>query len=136
MPAIGSTGTSLGIRFPDPEHPEARFDIVPDSSGMVHPNSGGMSVSPSIASLPVHAIPRRLKSHYREARGSDTIRIWRIGDGPFADGLVSERLTHRVDPDNAKHGFVEPAILMQAADFVAAIHATREMWTDAEDELS
>ena len=136
LPMLGSSGTSLGVRLPDAAHPEIKPDLVPDSNGEVHPGSGGMSVSPSIATLPPHTIPRRLQPYYRDAAGKDTLRVWRLGDGSFVDGPLSDGLALRVDPTKVTHGYVEPAQSIRVNEYVAAVHRTREQWVDAETECS
>jgi hypothetical protein len=133
FPALGATGTTLGVRLPDSSRPEVQPDIVPDSTGRVSPGTGGMSVAPRAADLPPHTIPRRLKSRYSEAAGSDKLRIWSFGSGAFADGVLSDRLALRVDPENDKHGFVEPAKEMAIEEYLDGLAITRTSWTVSED---
>jgi len=68
----------LGVRVP--------LDIEPHASGCVRPGTGGMSVAPRLADLPPHRIPRRLRglAGLAFAAGSNTLRVWKIGNGPFA----------------------------------------------------
>jgi hypothetical protein len=133
MPALGSSGTTLGVRLPDPSNPHARADITPDSQGMVEPGIGG-SVSPKPSELPPHAVPRRLVAKYPFAIGSDRIRIWRIGEGDFSDGPTTHDLVLRVDPKNARHGFVEPARRESVHLYVEQLWSTGTVWVSAEDE--
>src|SRR4051812_13363208 len=74
MPAIGRSAVCLGVRIPE--------DIQPDQSGQVQPGTGGMSVAPALRDLPIHRIPRRLQAIAPGAKGSESLRVWRMGDGP------------------------------------------------------
>jgi hypothetical protein len=92
-----------------------------------------MSVSPNLASLPTHRMPRRLKAKYPErfadATGSNQLHCWSMGEGPFVAGPFVDGLALRPDPDDPdRHGFVEPDKAMKAADYESAITATRELW--------
>jgi hypothetical protein len=131
---LGSSATSLGLRLPDPARPEITPDISPDDAGVIRPGTGGMSVAPDIASLPPHAIPMRLQPRFRDAVGKNTIRVWRLGDGPFADAPLSGELNLRVDPNRSNHGFVEPARALPVSEYIGAIHRTRDQWVNGEDE--
>src|SRR5207237_9007119 len=91
-PRISST-KGLGVRV----RPDAHFDIPVDQSGNVRPATGGMSVAPAWRVLPFFLIPKRLGPLCRGARGSDLLHCWRMGDGPFMDGPVAERLQPYAD---------------------------------------
>ncbi|MGH7192429.1 MAG: hypothetical protein ACREJM_02725, partial [Candidatus Saccharimonadales bacterium] len=67
-----------------------------------------MSVSPDIPALPKHRVPVRYIALKPNARGRhDDDVCWRMSDGPFADGKISDRLVLRVDASD--HGIIEPA---------------------------
>lgn len=90
-PVVGSGDAMLGARVP--------VDIAVDAEGNVHPQSGGLSITPDD--------PARLPPHFRpEALG---------GKGRFPvfeleDADLPARLTWRRDARRPlKHGFVEPA---------------------------
>lgn len=124
-PMVGADARKLGARLP----PKPHADIPVATDGSVKPQTGGMSVAPRWRDLPAHRIPKRLQSLFRAAAGSDVLHLWRMGEGPFADGPVTTDLNLRVDPnDSTRHGFVEPAITMQGADYEAALAATRDAW--------
>jgi hypothetical protein len=119
-PALGASATTLGVR--------PSTDITPDASGYVHPNSGGMSVSPSLRALPVFLLPRRLQALVPGAAGSNSHSVWRMGEGPFVAGAIAERLQLRPDPQNSSHGFVEPGGGMSLTEYQLALHATQDDW--------
>ena len=67
-PKIGDSSVDLGVRIPT--------DIQPDAQGNVHPNTGGMSVSPSfdilIKRLPARMVPVRFRNIVPGAAGRNT----------------------------------------------------------------
>lgn len=129
-PMVGRSATSLGVRIPPDHHP----DIVPDAQGIVHPQTGGMSVAPAWRFLPYFRISERLKAKVPGARGNPALVCWRIGDGPFEECGISPQLLFRPDPKDPKnHGLVEPAVGMNASAYQAALHATRGHWVRDED---
>src|SRR5579885_2931884 len=101
-PQVGPSARTLGARVP----PDPKPDITPDSNGVVRPGTGGMSVGPAWRRLPLHRIPRRLRHLVPHAHGKDEDACWRMGDGPFADGVVAVGLALRVD--SARHALVQP----------------------------
>ena len=118
-----STGDALGIREED----------VKPVDGVVHPATGGMSVVPTIADVPKHLIPVKLKGKYPGARSyRKDILPWQLGQGPFANGPLFPRLDLRLDPKNAKHGLVEPAESMLLSDFRVAVETTCDCWVKME----
>ena len=123
---------SLGVRVPT--------DIVPDADGMVHPMTGGMSVTPSrndLGRLPPHMIPRRLSETlpgvFGHARGPNRLAVYAMGNGPFRAEPIAAGLDLRLDPRQAGHGYVEPDRVTALANYRAALGATREFWS-VEDE--
>ena len=118
-PMIGPSATSLGVRVPK--------DIQPDKSGNVVPNTGGMSVSPALISLPALLVPRRLRHLVpgAQATGSN-LCIWRMGSGPFEASQVAPGLALR--PDKPNHGTVQPDKPMPLHEYQDALVATRSQW--------
>jgi hypothetical protein len=128
--------------FPDAtgEHPEIgdRFgrlgvrdtDVPADAQGNVRPNTGGMSVNPSLRDLPPELIPKRLRTQLGipDARGKPPLCVWRMGEGPFVPAPVGDDLQLRPDHAGASHGNVEPARPMQRAEYRAALAATHGAW--------
>lgn len=119
-PTVGNSALDLGVRVP--------ADVSPDSAGMVAPGMGGMSVSPSLADLPTHRLPKRLQTLVPDARGLDTNVVWRLGEGDFVAGSVADGLQLRLDPDRAAHGFVESDSPVALEQYRAALAATRDAW--------
>ncbi len=117
-PLIGSTASTLGVRVP--------ADIAPDSDGIVVPGGGGMSVAPRLEDLPVHRVPKRLRSRRAGAIGSTTCFVWAHAEGPFPGAPTAPPL--RLRPDRPTHGVVEPDTRMPFARYEQAIHATRDGW--------
>ncbi len=86
---------------------------------MVHPESGGVSVSPP----PPENLPEHLRPPEFGGYGKD--HLFELD----TDKLPSE-LRYRPDPKNPTgHGFVEPSESMSFEDFEQTIHGTRGLWT-------
>jgi hypothetical protein len=134
-PHVGRGAQLLGVRFGPLDQGR---DIDPDREGVVHPEKGGMSVSPRVEALPPHRLPRRLRDVYPErfpnARAPNTLYCWSMGEGAFEAGRVAEGLRLRVDPDDPeRHGFVEPDGKMKMAAYETALAATRDQWQKWEE---
>ena len=126
-PLVGNGATALGVRF----EPDPNADIVTDGAGKVNPDSGGMSVAPSLESLPTHRVPKRLRDRVEGAIGSNKCFVWRYGAGAFANEAVAEKLKlHVTDPT---HGVVTPSETMPAEEYTDAIARTRDAWEIDED---
>jgi hypothetical protein len=124
-PQVGPAALALGVRVPPDEH----ADIAVSVDGLVEPRTGGMSVAPAWRMLPVHRIPRRLRTKFPRAAGKNECYLWRMGDGPFTEGAFADDLFFRTDPEKPhKHGFVEPAVKMSTAEYQAALAAIRHQW--------
>jgi len=121
-PAVGPTKKTLGTKI----RPDKRDDIAADENNLVHPETGGMSVSPNWRSLPVHRIPRRLTAKCRGVAGRDDYVCWRMGDGEFEERLIADKL--KLVVDSPGHGTVQPIQSMPAEAYQAAIAATRDEW--------
>jgi hypothetical protein len=129
-PMVGASKTTLGVVVASPEamKKKQKPDVTPNEQGEIVPDqSSGMSVSPSLATLPVHLLPPRFRHLNRNARGDDRHFCWTMGDGVFQDSNINENLTLFVDnPD--KHGLVQPAIQCAADTFQSHIAATVDQW--------
>jgi hypothetical protein len=126
-PLIGATARTLGVRI-RPER-EAGGDI-PIVEGFVTSGTGGMSVSPEWWLLPVWRIPRRYdilgKGFVGQGKVEDA--CWRMGDGSFTDGTVSDRL--RLSVDKPTHGTLQPSERMHIDEYQAALAETRDSWIE------
>jgi hypothetical protein len=125
VPMIGQAATTLGVRVPR--------DIASDAAGRVYPETGGMSVSPSLADLPPHRIPKRLRHLAPDAAGKNAHFVWSMGEGAFTSGPVDVGLQLRPDPKNRSHGLVEPDGIMLLENYLRAIHATQPKWSVDEE---
>jgi hypothetical protein len=120
-PMIGASAKTLGVRV-EGDKP----DVSVDEAGNVKPATGGMSVAPTLRDLPYYRVPKRLKHIVPGATGSNLFACWRMGDGNFADGEISEGLQLRVD--RAEHGMVEPSSTMSLRDYQGRLHGTQDQW--------
>ncbi len=130
---------TLGVRVPNPSDANKVYDIAPDDSGDVHPNMGGMSISPTLESLlqnlPSRMIPERLQHLAPDATGRNNVFVWRMGEGAFTISHIGERLQLRPDPNKpARHGFVEPREVMSLELYREALHDTQSDWVIDEPE--
>ncbi|HEX7448427.1 MAG TPA: hypothetical protein VF306_12820 [Pirellulales bacterium] len=122
-PKVGNTARTLGVRLP----PNPKPDIELNSDGTVEPGRGGMSVSPDLQSLPSHRVPIRYIMLKPDAQGRNKHDVcWRMGTGPFVDGVITDRLVLRLERDG--HGFVEPAYRMSLSEYQSALAATQGDW--------
>lgn len=114
-PQIGRSANRLGVRVP--------VDIKPDSGGDVHPETGGMSVSPdSFLNIPNYRRPKRIG---HGSTGPDSLRIYAIGK----DRVSIDNLHLRPDPVRIdKHAFVEPSRVMQLTQYENALGSTKDDW--------
>lgn len=121
-PVVGRSRRSLGVVVaPAPEG-----DIEADASGNVHPKTGGMSVAPTYADLPIWRVPKRLASKIRGAKGSNADKIWSFGIGAFRDGRFDPGLVLRVDRPG--HGNVEPDASCSLEQYERNLAATQSAW--------
>ena len=114
LPRVGRSARSLGVRVPD--------DIKPDTSGVVHPGQGGLSVAPcSMWKLPHHRRPLPMG---RGSTGSARDCVYSL---PF--DRVPIELTARPDPMQPfKHAFIEPGSSVVLEDYDNALAGTRTQW--------
>jgi hypothetical protein len=122
-PEVGPSARSLGVR-PGQDIPVA-YD------GSVHPKTGGMSVAPQWRVLRAHRIPKRLQSICEKATGSDDDRIWTMGTGEFANGIVHDCL--ELSCDSIHHGVIGPNAVMHIEELQAQLAKTRHLWAIDED---
>ncbi len=132
-PLLGDTATRLGVRD---------RDLRPDG-GNAHPGRGGMSVVSSVAGLrrrvqnglfPPSMVPVRLNDNGKVpfASGNNLLHVFRIGQGPFAAGPITEELI--LQPDHDDHGTVQPIVIMPYQEYKQAIVRTRDLWTCGEED--
>lgn len=126
-PAVGSTGKTLGVRIPPDEH----ADIPVDGSGIVAPNTGGMSVVPDWRKLMAYQIPKRLRHLAPKATGSDNLACWRFASVEFAEGAVADGLQLRIETPT--HGLIEPSRAVPIERFAADLRGTRDRWVIDEE---
>jgi tetratricopeptide (TPR) repeat protein len=84
VPQVGTDKNMLGARLP----PSDPADVHPDANGRVAPAGEGLSVSPSLKSMPLGLVPERLRDRRPGARGSDDLRLFRLGEGRFVQELL------------------------------------------------
>ena len=102
--AEGTSMLSLGVRV---------RDIHPRLDGTVDPESGGVSVSPTVDSLP------------RGAKAKGGAVAFELETEELQEGL-----THRKDPRSPNtHGFIEPAYAMKFEHFHRLIRETGGVWS-------
>ncbi len=111
-PQCGSAGNHLGIR--------PGIDIPKSPDELVHPGTGGMSVTPDDpARLPPHVRPPWLG-------GQGKLPVFALD---FA--AIGALLGVRLDPKHPeRHAFVEPAMMMTVDEYQAALCSTRASWRE------
>jgi RHS repeat-associated protein len=113
MPVLGESATTLGARI-GPE-----LDIATDENGIVHPNSGGMSVNTNPNNIPEYRRPS-------EFGGTGKNPMWCLGTCSLPKGLKFT-LEEAKNPLNT-HGFTEPAKSMGGKAFNQLIQSTKSLW--------
>lgn len=132
-PVVGAERNQLGVRV-HPVPADEKADVHPDAEGMVAPGEG-MSVAPHWKKLPPSLIPERLKQIAPKARGEDSLKCFRHGQGTFSNGPVGAGLAFAIDKKKKTHGLVEPEQPIAVASFQDALAATRSDWqVDEGDE--
>ena len=124
VPTVGSQENMLGARVP----PHPRADVHPDADGNVGPRGEGLSVAPSLAALPQGLVPERLRDKRPGARGSNSLRVFRLGDGSFSRSAVGDSL--ELAPTSSKHGVLQPKRPMTLGDYQGHLAATKTRWVD------
>lgn len=121
-PLVENSARGLGVRVGT----QPTDDLATNHNGNVQPESGGMSVAKSWRDLELHRIPKRLRHLVPMAAGSNRDRCWRMGQGEFASGPITNDLQLR--RDRLTHGFIEPAREVPLNEYLAALAATRDQW--------
>ena len=113
-PPCGSAANQLGVR--------PGTDIPVDPGKRVHPQTGGMSVTPDeISRLPPHVRPQRLPG------GRGNLPVFEL-----ATSALSKEVVLRRDPKNTfRHAFLEPATSMLLDEPQAVLCATGSSWKEA-----
>jgi|SRR5215211_1051410 len=112
-PEIDNTARTLGVRIGG-----RRPDIVVAASGLVLPETGGMSVSPPP--------PENLPEHRRPAEygGIGRDPVWELNTN-----YLPPELAYRPDPKEPdRHGFIEPVVPMHLDDYETFLRMTRNLW--------
>jgi hypothetical protein len=110
LPIVEQSSRGLGVR--------PGIDIAAiDGAELVFPGDGGPSVAPDD--------PRNLPRHRRPAEfgGTGKDPVWSIDEDDLGALLV-----FRVDPDNPKHGYIEPARPLNVDSMQQALKSTRPNW--------
>jgi hypothetical protein len=92
-----------------------------------------MSVYASLRAMPARMVPKRLRPVIPFAAGSNNLRVWAMGEGPFTAGPLAQHLRLRIDPEDPMHGFIEPDKIMTLAEYEAVLAATQPMWVVTEE---
>jgi hypothetical protein len=105
QPQIGNTARELGTR---------PIDIPVDGRGMVHPGTGGMSVSPSPQDLPSHRRPPGFG-------GTGKDPVWKMSTKNLGPDL-------KLVPDSPGHGTIQPSRTMSNQNYQRALAGTQDKW--------
>jgi hypothetical protein len=77
-----------------------------------------------------HLIPKRLRFIVPSAVAPNSVRIWKLGEGPFVFAVIHDKLVLRPDLDaSPRHGVIEPATTMNFSEYQDALASTRPLWT-------
>jgi len=125
LPVVGDRSKELGVRVPP--NPHADVDVDPNTN-LVVLNGKGLSVATNWRLLPGHLIPARLSSIEPRARGSDDLKCYRLGDGPFGPRPVANGLELVLKPGSSELGNVVPNAAVTVSQFQADLTATRAQW--------
>ena len=106
IPKIEASARALGAR--------PNTDIPIDENGMVHPNIGGISTSPSPYDLPEHRRPAAYG-------GTGKDPVWSIDINDLGPDL-------KYVPDSPKHGTIQPTRVMTVEEYQEALVETVLRW--------
>lgn len=123
LPAVGTDGNMLGARVP----PHPRADVLPDPDGNVGPIGKGLSVAPSLRVLPQVLVPERLRNKRPGARGSNNLRVFRLGEGTFVRAPVGDSL--ELLPTSPEHGVIQPVRTTPLSEYQKHLATTQTLWT-------
>ena len=87
-----------------------------------------MSVAENWRGLLPHLVPKRLKSIFPGAAGSNSLSCYRFGQGPFSPGAVNGRLSLILKEHDSHAGNVVPSRAVSEGQFQADLAATRGEW--------
>lgn len=109
-PLVGRLARTLGVRI------EGQYRDIPiNEDGTVHPNTGGMSVTPNtLERLPVFRLPKSLGGE-----GRDPVFSFQVVDLPST--LALRR-------DKPNHALIEPSKSCLFEEYEQNLHVTRENW--------
>ncbi|WP_277751459.1 RHS repeat domain-containing protein, partial [Pectobacterium polonicum] len=105
-PKVGPSARELGAR--------PGTDIKVDANGNVHPNSGGVSVSPNTDGLPNHRKPP-------EFGGTGKDPVWELDTSDLGKDLKHV-------PDSRTHGTIQPSRTMSVEEYQRALASTKGKW--------
>lgn len=113
MPMVGSSKRTLGVRPGDQKPNNDVLAVQPDD--IVGPGSGGMSVAPND---PMN-LPKFLRPSEFGGTGKDP--VWEIDEIDLPPTLLFRQ-------DKPTHGLIEVTAPSTLADYVSALHSTRDRW--------
>lgn len=125
LPVVGDGSKELGVRVPP--NPHADVEVDPNTN-LVVLNQKGMSVAANWRNLLPHLIPARLSAMVPKARGADDLKCFRVGDGPFAPGVIANGLELVLKPGETDLGNMVPSAAVTVSQFQADLAATRTQW--------
>lgn len=105
-PKINASARALGAR--------PKVDIPVGADDMIHPNTGGVSVSPSPQDLPAHRRPPELG-------GTGKDPIWSINTDDLGPNL-------QYVPDKPGHGTIQPTTSMSFEEYQKELAKTNSKW--------
>lgn len=113
-PECGPAANKLGVRVPA-EPPPPQVDVEPDVDGVVHPQTGGMSVFSAIRALPISRLPTAHGGYNKK----DLLFV-------IDESAVAAPLVHR--PDHGAHGTIQPKEAMHIDAYQRALCQTKPIW--------
>ena len=105
-PKVGDSARTLGVR--------PNRDIPVDTNGNVHPNTDGVSVSPSPQDLPPHRKPI-------EFGGTGKDPVWKLDVADLGNDLQHV-------PDKPGHGTIQPKQSMPLSKYQTALANLKSKW--------
>ena len=125
LPVMGENSKELGVRVP----PNPYADVDLESDNVVEQNGKGMSVAKHWSFLRPHLIPKRLKSIHSAATGPNSLACYRLGEGEFSAGAMSDDLELCLKQGQQVAGNIVPRKIMTIQEYQHALASTREEWT-------
>mgnify|MGYP003395512790 CR=1 FL=1 len=112
LPAMGSSGRSLGVRLGDTSTPDV---LAVEPNDMILPNQGGMSVAPG---NPLHLLSHRRP---QSLGGSGLDPVWSFEREVLWSGPP-------IRQGGRRHGVVAPLRAMTLSEYQSGLSATRRTW--------